>query len=223
MYRMGIHNGSTDAEVVIAAVWHFLYFVIPISLCCDMNWSQVQVVNFSAHVLCILEPGSCPADKIRIEFRIGSKHVWLKFITIISIQSQLSCTLKQSSYAFLVCYHCDWMRLFFFFFKLQYSIWNLLQILLVGQAPVTLWSNGETPDTSLALLCSWYMWKTSIELLKTSHNAPVPYPTMHHFVTEICTYLLQNVALWDICLMHCGICEMDSLLYLFRIKESCCN
>ena len=37
-----------------------------------------------------------------------------------------------------------------------------------------------------------------IDLLQKSHNAPVSYPTMHHFVTEMCTFLLQNGALWDI-------------------------
>ena len=25
---------------------------------------------------------------------------------------------------------------------------------------------------------------------------------------HMCIFLLQNVALWDICLMHCGLCEM---------------
>ena len=50
-----------------------------------------------------------------------------------------------------------------------------------------------------------------IDLLHKSHNAPVPYPTMHHFVTEMYTFLLQNGALCDIQLMHCGICEMDLL------------
>ena len=66
----------------------------------------------------------------------------------------------------------------------------------------------------------------------------MPYPTMQHFVTEMCThvhisvtkccilwygtdafwdlwdghmctFLLQNVALWDMAQMHSGICEMD--------------
>ena len=41
------------------------------------------------------------------------------------------------------------------------------------------------------------------DLLHKSHNAPAPYPTMHHFVVA-----LQNGALWDICLMRCGISEM---------------
>ena len=48
----------------------------------------------------------------------------------------------------------------------------------------------------------------AIDPSRKSQNASVPYPTMQHFVTEMCTFLLQNVALWDICLMHCGICEM---------------
>ena len=48
-----------------------------------------------------------------------------------------------------------------------------------------------------------------IDLLHKSHNVPVPYPTMHHFVTEMCTQVhifvtkrcivgyLSN-ALWDL-------------------------
>ena len=43
--------------------------------------------------------------------------------------------------------------------------------------------------------------------LHKSHSA-------HHFATErykvcVSTFLLENGALWDICPMHCGICEMD--------------
>ena len=30
-------------------------------------------------------------------------------------------------------------------------------------------------------------------------------------MTEMCTFLLQNYALWHICQMHCGICEMGLL------------
>ena len=41
--------------------------------------------------------------------------------------------------------------------------------------------------------------KGRINLFHKSHSAPVPYPTMHHFVTEMCTFLLQNGALWDMC------------------------
>ena len=49
-------------------------------------------------------------------------------------------------------------------------------------------------------------------LLCKFHNTPVLYPAMHHFATEMCTFLEQNGVLWDICLMHCGICKMDLLL-----------
>ena len=44
-----------------------------------------------------------------------------------------------------------------------------------------------------------------------SQNASEKYPTMHHFVTEMCTFLLQNVALWDMGLLHCGIYELGPL------------
>ena len=45
-------------------------------------------------------------------------------------------------------------------------------------------------------------YKSSVTINQShkSHNAPVPYPTMHHFVTEMCTCVHF--------LMHCGICKM---------------
>ena len=47
-----------------------------------------------------------------------------------------------------------------------------------------------------------------IKLLHKFPDVPVPYTTMCLFVTETCTFLLQNGALWDIGLMHCGVFEM---------------
>ena len=56
-----------------------------------------------------------------------------------------------------------------------------------------------------------------------SHNALDKHPTMHHFVKEmctctcvcahahVCTFLLQNGALWDMGLVHCGICSTTLL------------
>ena len=46
-----------------------------------------------------------------------------------------------------------------------------------------------------------------------SHNALDKYPTMPHFVPEMCTFLLQNGALWDMGLVHCGICVTGLFLY----------
>ena len=77
-------------------------------------------------------------------------------------------------------------------------------------------------DVTVNLLCissRRYIWQHQwwwiqnvlrTDLMHKSHKAP--YPTIHHFVTEMCTILLQNGALWDICMMHCGIWEMG-LLY----------
>ena len=54
-------------------------------------------------------------------------------------------------------------------------------------------------------------WSGRINTVDQSHKSPNAinkYPTMHSFVTEmctVCTLLLQNCAWWDICLMHCGI------------------
>ena len=55
-----------------------------------------------------------------------------------------------------------------------------------------------------------------IDPLHKSHDddALVSYPMMHHFVTEKCMCVhisVTNGALWDICPVHYGICEMDLL------------
>ena len=57
----------------------------------------------------------------------------------------------------------------------------------------------------------WYL----IDLLHKTHDAPVPYPMMHHFVAEMCTLLLQNAALWDICVIHWGNSEIG-LLFSYK-------
>ena len=43
-----------------------------------------------------------------------------------------------------------------------------------------------------------------------SHKAPVLYTTMHHFVTEMCTFLLHSGALRDICVMHSAFAKLYS-------------
>ena len=40
---------------------------------------------------------------------------------------------------------------------------------------------------------------------------------MHRFVTEMCTFMLQNGALWDKGQMHTGICER---VLLIPIKQN---
>ena len=53
-----------------------------------------------------------------------------------------------------------------------------------------------------------------IKLFNKSHKAPVPYPTMHLFVTKKCTCVQISVRTWYFMayfLMHDGICEMSLL------------
>ena len=40
-------------------------------------------------------------------------------------------------------------------------------------------------------------WST-VNQSQKSHNAPVLYPTMRHFATEMCSFPFQNCALWDV-------------------------
>ena len=49
---------------------------------------------------------------------------------------------------------------------------------------------------------SYHHWRHEgwhrIDQSHTSHNAPIPYPTMHHFVTEMCTCVHISVTKWCI-------------------------
>ena len=53
-----------------------------------------------------------------------------------------------------------------------------------------------------------------------SHNAPVPCPIMHHFVTEMCTYVHISVTKWCIKMEHCGIffwCIVGFVRWFYRV------
>ena len=53
-----------------------------------------------------------------------------------------------------------------------------------------------------------------------SHNASDKYPTMHHFVTEMCTHVHISVTEWCIVgLVHYGIYEVDKLTATMRLSS----
>ena len=90
----------------------------------------------------------------------------------------------------------------------------------------------DFPSFHLHSVCWHPAYLVSIGHSHKSHNAPVPYPTMQHLETDMCTFLLQSNnapvphltihhfgtemgpflfqsgVLWDIGQVHCGICEM---------------
>ena len=70
----------------------------------------------------------------------------------------------------------------------------------------------KMPMSAACPKSSWWlqMSRCQIDLSHKSHNAPAPYPTMHHFETEMCTCVHISVygASCGICLMHCGISEI---------------
>ena len=66
------------------------------------------------------------------------------------------------------------------------------------------WSLYVTPRILFILsLVNYYSGtrscsQLSLHLLHKSHNAPVPYPTIQHFVTEMCTHVHISVTKWCI-------------------------
>ena len=84
------------------------------------------------------------------------------------------------------------------------SVWPALYVWSILKA----YCKNMTIDDTLGIIVF-----CRIDPSHKSHNALVLYPTIHYFVTEMCTFLLQSGALWDICLMHCGICLMNQLLW----------
>ena len=60
------------------------------------------------------------------------------------------------------------------------------------------WPNGVFSQVGKVAEAGDEIYITWIDLLQKSHNAPVPYPTMHHFVTEMCTCVHISVTNWCI-------------------------
>ena len=74
----------------------------------------------------------------------------------------------------------------------------------------------DTITIQIAGYLAWLWWMQSVNLthIDLSHkydNPPVPYPTMHHFVTEVCSRVHISVMKWCTVgyLMHCGMGETN--------------
>ena len=53
--------------------------------------------------------------------------------------------------------------------------------------------------------------RVKINQSNKSPKAPVSYPTIHHFGTQMCTFLFQSGVLLSIGQVHCGISEIGLL------------
>ena len=65
------------------------------------------------------------------------------------------------------------------------------------------WCVSSRSASELRLFLKFKEWLCNSVIVQSdkSHNAPVPYPTMHHFRTEMCTFLFWMVHcwIWDRC------------------------
>ena len=52
---------------------------------------------------------------------------------------------------------------------------------------------------------------TAVDRSRKSHNVPLSYHIIHHFGTEMCTFLFQRVVLCDMGQGHCKICQIGLL------------
>ena len=57
----------------------------------------------------------------------------------------------------------------------------------------------------------------------TMHSTIIPqYTILWQKCAHVCTFLSQNGALWDICLMHCGICKVGLLAPYWSMNITWC-
>ena len=71
-------------------------------------------------------------------------------------------------------------------------------------------ANLQISHLSLSLFLN-YLSLHTIDLIHKSHNVPVLYPTMRNRNVHIS---ILNGVLWDMELVHCGICEIALLMWL---------
>ena len=94
------------------------------------------------------------------------------------------------------------------------SLWYKSSICINEYSTKDTFLHNWWPDEPFELTdIAFQQWTKLLKQLHKSHNAPVSYLTMHHFVTEMCTFLLQNGALWDMRLVHCGICGVGTCIF----------
>ena len=71
------------------------------------------------------------------------------------------------------------------------------------------YESGRRPMTSFKVVAKMFWNFAALGMLINqflkSHNAPVPYPTMHRFGTEMSTFLFQSGVLWGVGLVNCVI------------------
>ena len=82
-----------------------------------------------------------------------------------------------------------------------YFAWNesLLWAVWVGYLDVGIWKEKGKGYFYFIELSTMFTTKfVAIDLLHKCHNVPVPYPTMHHLVTEMCTCVHISVTKWCI-------------------------
>ena len=75
-------------------------------------------------------------------------------------------------------------------------------------APWTLLSGVMNISSCIIRHSTRWQWMAQ---LHKSHNSPAPFPTIHHFGTEMCTFLFQYGVLWDMGEVHCYVCEIGLL------------
>ena len=78
------------------------------------------------------------------------------------------------------------------------------------------WRIYAFPDLSELTMCGNAKEYNATEPSHQSHNSLDNYHTTHHFVTNnmhTCTFMLQNYALWDMGLVHCGVCATGLLCF----------
>ena len=102
---------------------------------------------------------------------------------------------------------------FFYLVCLILEVWQYFEIT----------TDVPYPASPYKLATGYLSWVCleKIDQFHRSHNAPVPYPTIHHIGTEMCTFLFHCGVLWDMGLVHCGISEADLLTVIALMSGAC--
>ena len=113
--------------------------------------------------------------------------------------------------------HCDWLAPHIVIARHVIhgeDYWNVLGII----GPLFVCQFEQAVEQTVGRLVIWegMTSRMTIDPFQKSHKALDKYPTMRHCATEMrthdaCTFLLQNGALWDMILVHYGMCATGLL------------
>ena len=182
--------------------WNVYFFSLNDEWVCIGSWwhDTQQVTSHNLNQYWFVDPfGHFIYTSLGLVFRSPYSTLWSKVVSkLSSLHSWNSCTYL--CWNKFQVYHVSFSCIYFVL-VLKKVEWSVEKDITLEPKQWCFASTGLTQLLQTDLIMRWsVLTQFFIHCKRTDlmHNAPIPYPTMHHFVTEMCTHVHFSVTKWCI-------------------------